>query len=195
MEPSRPMTVDGTAGQQTLSVLYAALDGRVVHRCMGCSAMVEPTLMLEVERIEALGHHAAVRVTAATGLAHVELHVVGDGTVLAAGSDIEVCGEHAGGHVAHLGTHDIPRAGVELLLHAVLGELDHAAGHILGLIAVIAPDGANPCSALHELGDVPLIVEGVQIIEQFLFATRAGSAVHHVRNLADLRSAVLPVVV
>ena len=180
---------------QALGMLHAALRRRVMDRQERLAAVVEPILLFQAECVTALSDHAAVRVAATARLAHVQRHVVGDFAVFAACSNVEVCREHGGRHVAHLGADDVPRAGVEFLLHAILGELDDAAGHILCLVAVVAPDGADPGGALHEFGNVPLIVEGVQIIEQFLFATRAGSAVHHVRNLADLRSAVLPVVV
>ena len=115
--------------------------------------------------------------------------------MLATCGDVEVGGEHARGHVAHLGSDDVPRAGVELLLHAVLGELDHAARHVLCLVAVVAPDGADPGCTLDQLGDVPLVVERVKVLEELVLATGARRAVHHVGDLGYLLGAILPVVI
>ena len=82
--------------------MHAPFDGGVMNGHCRLLHVVEPVLVLEVKVVEPLGHDAAVRVAAATGLAHVELHVIGRLAMLAAGGDVEVRREHRRGHVAHL---------------------------------------------------------------------------------------------
>ena len=151
--------------------------------------------MLSAELVETLGDDAAVRVAATAGLAHVERDVIGNGAVLSAGGDVEVRREHARSRVAHLRANSVPGTSVELLLDAVLGELNHAPGHVLGFVAVVAPDGTDPCLAIDQLGDVPLVIERVEVVEQLVGRARAGGAVHHVGDVSDLGGTVLPIVI
>lgn len=121
--------------------------------------VIEESLLGQSEGGATLGDDAAMAVTAAAGLAHVERHVV-----LAPVGEVEVRGEHRRRHVAQLGTDDIPRAGIELLLDPVLRELDDATGHVLGLVAVVTEDGPEPGALLAKLGDVPVVVERVEVL-------------------------------
>ena len=149
---------------------------------------MEPVLLRKAGDIPALGHDTAVAVAATSGLAHVEADFV----LTAFGGQVEVRGEHAGGHVAHFRTDDVPRTGVELFLDAVSRELDDAAGHVFVLVARVAPDGAEPGGTLTKLGDVPLIVVSADVGVVGVIAG-AGGHVEAVRGLGDGGGAFLPV--
>ena len=159
-----------------------------MDREVGLLAVMEPVLLRKAGDVSALGNDAAVAVTAASGLTHVEADFV----LTAFGSEVEVRGEHAGGHVTHFGTDDVPRAGVELFLDAVSGELDDTAGHVFVFIAGVAPDGAEPGRLLAELGNVPLVVVSadVRVVRVIAFA---GGHVEAVCGLGDGGGAFLPV--
>ena len=159
-----------------------------MDREVGLLAVMEPVLFRKTGDVSALGNDTAVAVAAASGLTHVEADFV----LTAFGSEVEVRGEHAGGHVTHFGTDDVPRAGVELFLDAVSGELDDAAGHVFVFIAGVAPDGAEPGRLLAELGNVPLVVVSadVRVVRVIAFA---GGHVEAVCGLGDGGGAFLPV--
>ena len=150
--------------------------------------MVQPVLLFKTGDVAALGNDAAVAVAAAAGLTHVEADFV----LTADSSQVEVRGEHTGSHVAHLGTDDVPGTGVEFFLDAVSRELDDTAGHVFVLVAGVAPDGAEPCGTLTELGNVPLIVVSADVGVVGVIAG-AGGHVEAVRGLGDGGGAFLPV--
>lgn len=144
--------------------------------------MIKKALFWQPEGRAALRHDAAMAIATATGLAHVERYVV-----LATVGEVKVRGEHGRRHVAQLGANDVPRASVKLLLDPVFRELDDAAGHVLCLVAIVAEDCAQPRTLLAELGDVPIIVERVEVL-------LAGHAhVQVVGHLADCLGALVEV--
>ena len=141
---------------------------RLVH-------VVQPALFGKVVHIPPLRHHPAMAVTAAPGLAHIESHLVFSvGAV-----KVKVGGEHGGGHVAQLRPHDVPGAGVQLLFHPVVGELDYTAGHILILVAGIPENTTQPGIPLAKFRNVPLVEELLHV------QVAGGRHVHHIGDLTD----------
>ena len=141
---------------QALAFLHHALTRRVVDGIDGLLHVIEPPLLGEVIDVAALCHDAAVLVAAAARLTHIECDLV---LRTLRRSQVKVCREHTGRHVAQLAADNVPRAGVELFFHTVACELHDAARHVLPLVAGVAGDAAEPARFFTQLRDVERLVE------------------------------------
>ena len=174
---------------QALAFLDHALPGGVVNGVYRLLHMLQPILLGKVIDVPALRHHPAMLVAAAPGLTHIQRHLV---LRAVGGREVEVGGEHTGGHVAKLAAHDVPGAGVQLFFHPVPGELHHAPCHVLPLVAGVAGDAAQPAGLFAQLRDVEGFIErSVDVVLLFLRRSRDGH-IHHIGDVADGRGAFFP---
>ena len=141
---------------QALSLLDHALTRCVVDGIDGLLHVIEPPLLGEVIHIAALRHDAAVLVAAAARLTHVECDLV---LRTLRRSQVKVCREHTGRHVAQLAADNVPRTGVEFLFHAIARELHDASSHVLPLVAGVSGDAAEPARFFTQLWDVERLIE------------------------------------
>ena len=174
---------------QALAFLDHALARGVVDGVDGLLHVVEPSLLGKAVHVAALRHDAAVLVAAASGLTHVERDLVFRAL---GGREVKVCGEHAGRHVAQLTADDVPRAGIELLFHAVARELHDAARHVLPLVARVAGDAAEPARLFTQLRDVERLIERSVYIVLLLLRRARDRHVHHVGDVTDGFRALFP---
>ena len=174
---------------QALAFLHHALTRRVVDGIDRLLHMIEPPLLWEVIHIAALCYHTAVLVAAAARLTHVECDLV---LRALRRSQVKVCREHTGRHVAQLAADNVPRTGIKLLFHAIARELHDAARHVLPLVAGVAGDAAEPARLFTQLRDVERLVErSVDVVLLFLRRAR-DRHVHHVGDVADGLGALFP---
>ena len=170
---------------KALSLFHHTASRRVVNGIDRLLHVVQPALLRKTVLISPLGYHTAVLVSAATGLAHVERHFV----LGAVGrGEIEVCGEHAGGHVAELAAYDVPGAGVQFFLHTISRKLDDTSGHVLPFVPGVTGDAAQPAGLLTQLRDVEgFIQRHVHIRLLFLRRTTAMFIMFAISQIASVR--------
>ena len=174
---------------QALAFLDHALARGVVDGVDGLLHVVEPSLLGKAVHVAALCHDTAVLVSAAARLTHIECDLV---LRALRRSQVKVCREHTGRHVAQLAADNVPRTGIKLLFHAVARELHDAARHVLPLVAGVSGDAAEPARFFAQLRDVERLVErSVDVVLLFLRRAR-DRHVHHVGDVADGLGALFP---
>ena len=174
---------------QALAFLDHALARGVVDGIDGLLHMVEPALLGEAIHIAPLRNDAAVLVAAATSLTHIECDLVFRAV---GGRKVKVRREHTGRHVAKLAANDVPRAGVQLLFHAVARKLHDAAGHILPLVTGVAGDAAEPARLFAQLRDIERFIERRVHVVLLLLRGPGDGHVHHIGDIADGLRALFP---
>ena len=174
---------------QALAFLDHALARRVVDGVDGLLHVIEPPLLGEVIDVAALCHDTAVLVAAAARLTHIECDLI---LRALRRSQVKVCREHTGRHVAQLAADNVPRTGIELFFYTVARELHNAAGHVLPLVAGVAGDAAEPARLFAQLRDVERLIERSIDIILLLLRCARDRHVHHVGDVADGLGAFFP---
>ena len=175
---------------QTLTIFDHAFSRRIMNRIYRLLHMFQPILLRQSIDIPSFCHDTTVLVTTASCLAHIQCHFV---FCSVGRSQIEVCSEHTGGHIAQFAAHNIPGTGIQLFFHSISGKLYYSTGHIFPFIAGVTGNATKPAGFFTKLRDVKCFIESsINIVFLFIGAS-CNCHIHHIGNIADGCGAFFPV--